>query len=130
MTSGKPVDLDNPSSAAWKGTFAISFAETLQRSGARRIGERDRRQQHRTLLQRVPVLRCRRSTGIISELQSLRDVLHEEGARVSARSPKYAHLSQSAMQSTKIIAESLAHWKEARRPAQHPKHDRGPQTTA
>jgi hypothetical protein len=24
---------------------------------------------------------------------------------------EYAHLSQSAMQSTKIIAESLSHWK-------------------
>jgi hypothetical protein len=41
----------------------------------------------------------------------LRDLLHQEGARVQREIAQYAHLSQSAMQSTKIIAESLAHWK-------------------
>jgi hypothetical protein len=37
--------------------------------------------------------------------------LHDEGARVQRELAEYAHLSQSAMQSTKIIAESLAQWK-------------------
>ena len=35
----------------------------------------------------------------------------QEGARVQREITEYAHLSQSAMQSTKIIAESLSHWK-------------------
>ena len=48
---------------------------------------------------------------LIGELQQLRELLHQEGARVQREITEYAHLSQSAMQSTKIIAESLSHWK-------------------
>ena len=46
--------------------------------------------------------------GLISELQILRETLQEQGVRVQRNLAEYAHLSQSAMQSTKIIAESLA----------------------
>ena len=49
--------------------------------------------------------------GLIAELQTLRALLQEEGARVQRNLAEYAHLSQSAMQSTKIIAESLAQWR-------------------
>ena len=38
-------------------------------------------------------------------------MLHTEGARVQREIVEYATLSQAAMQSTKIIAESLTHWK-------------------
>jgi hypothetical protein len=48
---------------------------------------------------------------LISELQTLREMLHNEGARVQREIVEYATLSQAAMQSTKIIAESLTHWK-------------------
>ena len=48
---------------------------------------------------------------VIAELQTLRALLEEEGARVQRELAEYAHLSQSAMQSTKIIADSLAQWK-------------------
>jgi hypothetical protein len=41
----------------------------------------------------------------------LRDVLQNEGARVQREITQYAHLSQSAMQSTRVIAESLQSWK-------------------
>ena len=50
---------------------------------------------------------------LIGELQSLRDMLSNEGARVQREIIQYATLSQSAMQSTKIITESLAQWKGA-----------------
>ena len=45
---------------------------------------------------------------LMSELQTLRDLLHSEGARVQRQIAGYAHLSQSVVQSTKIISESLA----------------------
>src|SRR5947207_15044927 len=48
---------------------------------------------------------------LITELQTLRDTLQSEAARVQREIVEYATLSQAALQSTKIIAESLTHWK-------------------
>jgi hypothetical protein len=64
-----------------------------------------------TLLQRVAGTSVQEIDRLISELQALRDMLHNEGARVQREIVEYATLSQAAMQSTKIIAESLTHWK-------------------
>ncbi len=64
-----------------------------------------------TLLQRVAGTSVQEIDRLITELQSLRELLQQEGARVQREITEYAHLSQSAMQSTKIIAESLANWK-------------------
>src|SRR5258708_40131002 len=63
-----------------------------------------------TLLQRVAGTSVQEIDRLIAELQTLRELLHEEGARVQREIAEYAHLSQSAMQSTKIIAESLGKW--------------------
>jgi hypothetical protein len=64
-----------------------------------------------TLLQRVAGSSVQEIDRLIGELQTLRDLLHTEGARVQREITEYAHLSHSAMQSTRIIAESLATWK-------------------
>ena len=48
---------------------------------------------------------------LISELQTLRGHAAERGARVQREIVEYATLSQAALQSTKIIAESLTGWK-------------------
>jgi hypothetical protein len=48
---------------------------------------------------------------LIADLQTLRDRLQLEGERVRRDIVEYATLSQAAMQSTRIIAESLTHWK-------------------
>ena len=48
---------------------------------------------------------------LISDLQMLRNRLYEEGERVQREIVEYATLSQAAMQSTKIIAESISSWK-------------------
>jgi hypothetical protein len=64
-----------------------------------------------SLLQRVSGTSVQEIDRLIAELQRLRDMLSTEGARVQREIVQYATLSQSAMQSTKIIAESLAHWK-------------------
>ena len=64
-----------------------------------------------SLLQRVSVNSVQEIDRLISDLQVLRNRLHEEGERVQREIVEYATLSQAAMQSTKIIAESLSHWK-------------------
>jgi hypothetical protein len=64
-----------------------------------------------SLLQRVAVSSVQEIDRLISDLQTLRNRLHEEGERVQREIVEYATLSQAAMQSTKIIAESLSHWK-------------------
>jgi hypothetical protein len=63
------------------------------------------------LLQRVAGSSVQDIDRLIGELQTLRDMLQSEGARVQREIAQYAHLSQSAMQSTKVIADSLQSWK-------------------
>ncbi|MFL6799415.1 MAG: hypothetical protein ACJ8F3_18615 [Xanthobacteraceae bacterium] len=64
-----------------------------------------------SLLQRVAGTSVQEIDRLVGELQTLRDRLTQEGARVQREIVEYATLSQAAMQSTKIIAESLTHWK-------------------
>jgi hypothetical protein len=66
-----------------------------------------------TLLQRVSGSTVQEIDGLIDELQMLRDRLQLEGERVRRDIVEYATLSQAAMQSTRIIGESLTHWKKA-----------------
>jgi hypothetical protein len=64
-----------------------------------------------TILQRVAGTSVHEIDRLISELKMLREMLQTEGARVQREIVEYATLTQAAMQSTKIIAESLTHWK-------------------
>ena len=64
-----------------------------------------------TLLQRVAGSSVQEIDRLIGELQALREMLQAESARVQREITEYAHLSQSAMQSTKIISDSLSKWK-------------------
>jgi hypothetical protein len=64
-----------------------------------------------TLLQRVAGTSVQEIDGLISQLQTLRSVLEGHEARVQRELAEYAQLSQSAMQSTTIIAECLAQWR-------------------
>jgi len=63
------------------------------------------------LLQRVAGTSVAEVDRLITELQTLREILQAEGIRVQREIVEYANLSQSTMQSTKIIAESLGSWK-------------------
>jgi hypothetical protein len=62
-------------------------------------------------LQLVAETSAQEINNLIAELQKLREKLQSEGARVQREIVEYATLSQSAMRSTQIISESLAHWK-------------------
>jgi hypothetical protein len=66
-----------------------------------------------SLIQRVAGTSLGEIENLITELESLRDLLHAEGQRVQREIAGYAHLSHAAMKSTRIIAENLAQWKSA-----------------
>jgi hypothetical protein len=61
-----------------------------------------------SLLQRVAGSSVQEIDRLIAELQALRKLLETEGARVQREIIEYAHLSQSAMQTTTAIGENLA----------------------
>ncbi len=108
----KPIDLDSDRGAEVEG----EIREFVRRDGSslRRAPETDSEvvaNNISALLQRVAGSSVQEIDRLIAELQTLREMLQSEGARVQREITEYAHLSQSAMQSTKIIAESLGHWK-------------------
>src|SRR6516162_3817003 len=110
--NAKPADFDQAVEAAVEG----EIRDFVRRDGlnVRRAPESDSEMVANNivaLLQRVAGTSVQEIDRLIAELQTLRSLLQEEGARVQRELAEYAHLSQSAMQSTKIIAESLAQWK-------------------
>src|ERR1700709_1448903 len=66
-----------------------------------------------SLIQRVDGTSLSEIENLISELESLRDLLHAEGQRVQREISGYAQLSQAAMKSTRMIADNVAQWKRA-----------------
>ena len=66
-----------------------------------------------SVLQRATTTSVQEIDTLITELQSLRDMLHSEGARVQREVVQYSTLTRAALQSTKIIAESLTPLKKA-----------------
>jgi hypothetical protein len=63
------------------------------------------------VIERVAGGSVREIDRVIAELAGIRDMLRSEGDRVQRDLANYASLSQAAMTSMKIIADSLAHWK-------------------
>jgi hypothetical protein len=64
-----------------------------------------------SLIQRVAGASITEIENLISELESLRDLLHAEGERVQREISGYAQLSLAAMKSTRMIAENVTQWK-------------------
>jgi hypothetical protein len=64
-----------------------------------------------SVLQRLTTTSVEEIDSLINELQALSDMLHSEAARVQREIVQYSTLTQAALQSTKIIAESLTQWK-------------------
>jgi hypothetical protein len=60
-----------------------------------------------SLLQRVAGTSIAEIENLISELESLRDLLRAEGERVQREISGYAQLSQTAMKSTRMISDNL-----------------------
>ena len=66
-----------------------------------------------SLIQRVAGTSLAEIENLISELETLRDLLHSEGQRVQREISGYAQLSQAAMKSTRMIADNVMQWKRA-----------------
>jgi hypothetical protein len=114
IKSAVPANLDEPRASEVEG----EIREFVRRDGAvlRRAPDSDGElvaNNIGVLVQRVAGSSVNEIDRLISELHTLREHLQNEGARVQREIAEYAQLSQSAMQSTKIIAESLAQWKTA-----------------
>ena len=106
------VDLDHAIAAAVQG----EIHEDARTDGAtpRRDAETDSElvaNNTLALLQRIAGTSLEDLDRLICEVQTLRDILQEQGERVQRELAEYTHLSQLAMASTKVIAESLVQWK-------------------
>src|SRR5664279_463313 len=66
-----------------------------------------------SLIQRVSGASMEEIDRVILELQSVRDMLRNEGERVSREIAGYASLSHASMTAMKVIADSLTQWKNA-----------------
>jgi hypothetical protein len=66
-----------------------------------------------SLIQRVAGTSLTEIENLISEIESLRDLLHAEGQRVQREISDFAQLSQAAMKSTRMIADNVTQWKRA-----------------
>ncbi len=64
-------------------------------------------------MQRVAVTSVAEIESLIAELERLRDFLRQESVRLQREIEGYARLSEEATKSTRIIAESVAQWKNA-----------------
>jgi len=64
-----------------------------------------------TLIPRVSGASTEEIDRVIRELESVREMLRNEGERVSREIAGYASLSHAAMTAMKVIADSLTQWK-------------------
>jgi hypothetical protein len=64
-----------------------------------------------SLLDRVSGSSVTEIDSLIADLRNVREFLKSEGERVQREIASYAQLSQVAMTSVKIIAESMSQWK-------------------
>jgi len=64
-----------------------------------------------SVLQRATTSSVQEIDKLIVELQTLSDTLHSERARVQREILQYSTLTRAALESTKIIAESLTQFK-------------------
>ena len=111
-TTEKPLDLDH----AFEAARERELREFVRRDGAsvRRTPETDGEPVANnigTLFERVAGTSMQEIDDLIAGLRTLRSLLQDRGARVQRELAEYAHLSQSAMASTRIIAEGLVQWK-------------------
>ena len=64
-----------------------------------------------TLIHRVAGASLSEIETLIAELEGLRTLMHNEGQRIQRELAGYAQLGQTAMKSTRMIADNLAQWR-------------------
>jgi hypothetical protein len=90
-----------------QGRDPIAQVETRRDAGNRTDGA----SHLSSFIQRISGASLAEIDRTIAELQALRDYLENEGQRVQRQITEYAHMSQAAVESTRIITESLRNWK-------------------
>jgi hypothetical protein len=75
-------------------------------------GDHQRVGQASSLIQRVAGASVLEIEKLVAELQGLRDFVRSEADRVQREMTAYVRLSDAAMKSTKIIADSVSQWKQ------------------
>ena len=110
MNFAKPfgsVEIEKPTEAEVEG----NIRELTRGSAALRQGDSSDSEMTAnnlgTLLRRVSGSSTRQIDNLIGELRTLREKLQSDGDRVQRDIVEYATLSQSVMQLTKIVAESV-----------------------
>jgi len=65
----------------------------------------------KALIERISVASVSEIERVLAELSSTRDTLRTEAERIQREIAGYATISETAMRSTRVFAESLAQWK-------------------
>ena len=90
--------------------MSASTEEAAQQSGEQ--GNSEATVAHvKSLIERLAGTSVTDIESLITELESLRDLLHAEGQRVQREISGYAQLSQATMKYTRLIADNVAQWK-------------------
>ena len=115
---GKPVDLDQPSESEVEGEireFVRRDVTGFRRSSSSLAdpGSDVMANNVNSLVQRVAATSTQEIDKLIAELTTLREYLRSESERVQREIGGYAQLSQSALASTKVIADAMSQWKAA-----------------
>ena len=66
------------------------------------------------LIQRVAGTSMDEIDKVIRELEKMREMLRNEGERVSREIASYAHLSQHSVSAMKVLSDGLTEWKSRR----------------
>jgi hypothetical protein len=121
MTVIKAERTVEPDPAAAAATAAVEQVEGEIRAFVRRDLSAFRRRQQESgdaavdnigsLIERVSSASVAEIERVLAELANVRDMLRGEGERVQREISGYASLSQTAMNSMKIIGDSLVQWK-------------------
>jgi hypothetical protein len=105
---------DAPATSEFEGEireFIRRDVAQLRRPGAETQTSEQATANINSLLDRVSGSSVTEIDALIADLRNVRDFLHAEGERVQREIASYAQLSQVAMTSVKIIAESMGQWK-------------------
>jgi hypothetical protein len=120
MSSSNPERSSENDQAAAAATAAVEQVEGEIRAFVRRDVSAFRRSRAdgnesaeniNSVIERVAGASVTEIDRVIGELTRVRDMLRSEGERVQREVAGYATLSQAAMTSMKIIADSVTQWK-------------------
>lgn len=111
-------DVEQAAATAFEGEIRefvrrdVAFVRRQQRNDGDQVAE-PVTENLNSLIRRVSGASMDEIDRVIAELQSVREMLHKEGERVSREIAGYASLSHATMTAMKVISESVSQWKSA-----------------